>query len=449
MKAKKVMAMVLAAVLVVSVAAGCGKSETEPGLAGSPKAPAAENGPAGTELTIRWISQGVGDKSWEGETKPILEEFEKETGIHVNAEFYSFNDLFEVIETKAAAKASDFDIMSVDVTYVPKYGLKGYLAPLDQYFTEEEKAQWTKSAYDAGCWNGTMYAAPENTSTQLLWYNKTLLEQAGIQVPENDSQHRLTYEQVAGLAKEAQQKLDPDRSKGLIGFDFQQVSRVYQMNMLPNSMGGKNIGDDGYTVDGVINTKPWADSMTWYQNLVKDGVASQGYDADELTEYFYNGKMVFMIGGPWTISRMNTDDEIDCTYAPCFEGYEDKTATATGSWYFGVNAASGNQEAAAEFVKFFTLGKGNDMWLKINNDMPCRQDKLAEVMDPESDFPDFMKIGAYEAQNTAFSRAITPAFGEYSTILDQTWEDVRNGADVNGALDNAVSQINSAVAVYK
>lgn len=450
MKSKKVLAMVLAAVLAASgAAAGCGKSEKASDKAVSSKDSETENGSDGKEVTIRWISQGIGETSWEGETKPILAEFEKETGIHVNAEFYSFKDLFEVLETKAASKANDFDVMSVDVTYVPKYGLNGYLLPLDPYFTEDEKAQWTKSAYDAGCWDGKMYAAPENTSTQLLWYNKTLLDQAGIQVPENDPSHRLTYEQVAELAKEAQQKLDPDQSKGIIGLDFQQVSRVYQMNMLPDSMGGKNIGDDGYTVDGIINTKPWVDSMTWYQKLVKEGVASKGYDADALTEYFYNGKMVFMIGGPWTIAKMNSSDEIGCTYVPCFEGYEDKVATASGSWYFGINAASANQEAAAEFVKFFTLGKGNDMWLDINKDMPCRKDKLAEIAAPDSDSPDYLKIGAYEAQNTAVPRAITPAFGEYETILNQTWEDVRNGADVKGALDDAVSQMDSAMAVYK
>lgn len=70
-----------------------------------------------------------------------------------------------------------------------------------------------------------MYAAPENTSCQELYYNKTLLEEAGIELPENDAEHRLTYEQVADMAKQAQEALDPDGSKGIIGLDFQQVSR--------------------------------------------------------------------------------------------------------------------------------------------------------------------------------------------------------------------------------
>lgn len=398
--------------------------------------------------TIRWVSQGVGETGWEGSTVPILEKFEEETGIHVDAEFYSFNDLFEVIETKSASGNADFDVMSVDVTYVSKYGSSGYLEPLDQYFTDEDKAKWDDASYTAGVWDGTMYAAPENTSCQELYYNKTLLDQAGIELPENDAENRLTYEQVADLAKQAQEALDPDGSKGIIGFDFQQISRIYQMNMLANSMGGANISEDGYSLDGVVNTEPWIKAMTWYQNLVNDGIASRGYDADQLGDMFYSGKMVFMIGGTWTRKNMTCDDEIDCTYAPCFEGYEDKVATSTGSWYFGINSQSENKDAAAEFVKFFTLGEGSDMWLEINGDVPSRLDKQDEIANDENASKD-MKIAAYEAAHTAYPRAVTPVFGEYSTILNQAWEDVRNGADVEDTLNYAVEQFDSAVASYK
>ena len=398
--------------------------------------------------TIRWVSQGVGETGWEGLTVPILEKFEEETGIHVEAEFYSFNDLFEVIETKSASGNADFDVMSVDVTYVSKYGSSGYLEPLDPYFTDEDKAKWDEASYTAGVWEDTMYAAPENTSCQELYYNKTLLEEAGIELPENDAEHRLTYEQVADMAKQAQEALDPDGSKGIIGLDFQQVSRIYQMNMLPNSMGGANISEDGYSLDGVVNTEPWIKAMTWYQGLVNDGIASRGYDADQLGDMFYSGKMVFMVGGTWTRNGMTCDDEIDCTYAPCFEGYEDKVATSTGSWYFGINSQSENKDAAAEFIKYFTLGEGSDMWLSINGDVPSRLDKQEEIANDKNATKD-MKIAAYEAANTAYPRAVTPVFGEYSTILDQAWEDVRNGADVEDTLNYAVEQFDSAVASYK
>lgn len=429
MKYRKMVAFGLAATMVAGMAVTASAEEKEP-------------------ITIRWVSQGVGETGWEGITPPILEKFEEETGIHVEAEFYAFSDLFEVIETKSASGNADFDVMSVDVTYVSKYGSSGYLEPLDQYFSDEEKAKWDEASYTAGVWEDTMYAAPENTSCQELFYNKTLLDQAGIELPENDAEHRLTYEQVADLAKQALEVLDPDGTQGIIGLDFQQVSRIYQMNMLANSLGGANISEDGFSLDGVVNTEPWIQAMTWYQGLVNDGIASRGYDADQLGDMFYSGKMVFMVGGTWTSTGMTCDDEIGCTYAPCFEGHEDQVATATGSWYFGINSKSENKDAAAEFIKFFTLGEGSDMWLEINGDVPSRLDKQEEIANDEN-ASDTMKIAAYEAANTAYPRAVTPVFGEYSTVLDQAWEDVRNGADVEETLNYAVEQFASAVASYQ
>ncbi len=444
---RRFITMMLAAAVAATTVAGCGGESEDSSANGNSTSDETNtsSSDSGDGVTIKWISQGPGDDNWEGYTKPILEKFEEETGIHVETEFYAFNDLFQVLETKAAAGESDFDVCSVDVTYVAKYGSSGYLDPLDDVFTDEEKALWDEASYAAGVWDGTMYAAPENTSSQVLYYNKTLLDEAGIEIPENDAENRLTYEQVAALAKEAQEKLDPDGSRGIIGLDFQQVSRVYQMNMLPNSMGGANISEDGYTLDGVINTDAWIDAMTWYQNLVADGIASQGYDADGVASQFYSGNMVFIVNGTWCRGRMTCDDEIGCTYAPCFEGHEDDVATSTGSWYFGINSQSKEKEAAAEFVRYFTIGEGSDMWLEINGDVPSRLDKQQEIADDPDALPE-MKIAAYEAANTAFPRAVTPLFGEYSTVLNAAWEDVRNGADVEEVINSAIDQYASAVA---
>ena len=427
MKTRRLMALALAGLMTAAIGAGVNAQET---------------------VTLKWVSQGVGETGWEGKTVPILEAYEAATGVHIEAEFYSFNDLFEVIETKCAGGNADFDVMSVDVTYVSKYGLSGYLSPLDEYLTEDDIAKWDSASYAAGVWDGVTYAIPENTSAQVLWYNKTLLDEAGIEIPENSAEDRLTYDEVAALAKEALDKIDPDGSRGLIGFDFQQVSRIYQMNMLPNSMGGANISENGFSLDGVVNTEPWINAMKWYQGLVNDGIASQGYDADQLAEQFYTGKCIFMIGGTWTANNILCEDEFDCTYAPCFEGYEDQVATSTGSWYFGINSQSENKDVAADFIKFFTLGEGSDMWLEINGDVPSRLDKQAEMADNENS-PKQMKIAAYEAANTAYPRAVTPAFGEYSTILNTAWEDVRNGADVEETLNYAVEEFASAVASYE
>lgn len=399
------------------------------------------------DKTITWLSQGVGPEQWEGLTVPLLEKYYEETGVKVVGEFYSFGDLFEVIEVKIASGSKDYDVISVDVPMVAGYATRGYLSPMDEYFTDEEKAGFIPSAVAAGSWDGKFYAPPMNTSSQVLWYNKGLLKEAGIEVRESSVDNRLTYEEVEEYAREALKVLDPDGSKGIAGIMFQQVSRTYQMCALANSMGEKSIGDDGFTVDGVINTDGWVKAFTWYQNLFNQGLALRGLTADEMSNYFNSGKMLFMIGGTWT-EKMIQNTDYGFAPVPAFKGYEDKVGTATGSWHFGINKASEKQQLAADFIKWMSIGEGNDEWLKINGDIPSTQRAIEAIQNDPNSNP-VKVIASEEAATTAVPRALTPGYSEYSSIMDATFEDIRNGSDVKGALDSAVEQINGALAKYK
>jgi ABC-type glycerol-3-phosphate transport system substrate-binding protein len=286
-----------------------------------------------------------------------------------------------------------------------------------------------------------------NTSSQLLWYNKGLLAKAGITVRPSDVHNRLTYEEVAEYAKQALAKLDPAGSNGSAGLMFQQVSRTYQMCALPNSLGEKSIGDDGFTVEGVINSPGWVKAMTWYQDLYKNGLSLRGYPADEISNLFYSEKILFMIGGTWTRWRAESLDWA-CAPVPAFKDYENKVGSPTGSWHFGINKGSTKKDLAAAFIKWFSLGEGNTLWLAANKDVPSTISASSAVQnDPNAE--EFMKIAAFEAANTAVPRALTPGYPEYSTIMDAAFEDIRNGSNVKTTLDNAVREINSALAKYK
>jgi ABC-type glycerol-3-phosphate transport system substrate-binding protein len=401
------------------------------------------------EQSIVWLTQGAGDDPgvWEQLTKPILEKYYQETGVRVIGEFYTFNDLFQVIEVKIASGSKDYDAISVDVPMVAGYVSRGYLEPMDKYFTATEKNQFIPSALAAGSWNGVFYAPPMNTSSQLLWYNKGLLTQAGVTVRPSDVNNRLTYEEIEEYARQALAKLDPNRTNGIAGLMFQQVSRTYQMCAVANSLGEKSIGDDGFTVEGVINNPGWIKAMTWYRNLYQNGLALRGYTADEISNLFNSGKVLFMIGGTWTPGQIaNTD--YGFAPVPAFKGYENKVGSPTGSWHFGVNKASTKKDLAADFIKWITLGEGNTVWLKANTDVPSTKSAISAILDNPNADP-VMKIAAFEANNTAVPRALTPGYPEYSTIMDAAFEDIRNGSNVKNTLDNAVRDINAALAKYK
>lgn len=76
MKTKKVLALTVTAAMIASLGlAGCGNSKNN---AGGSDAKTESKGDSDS-VTLKWVSQGPGEDSWEGLTKPILEEYEKET----------------------------------------------------------------------------------------------------------------------------------------------------------------------------------------------------------------------------------------------------------------------------------------------------------------------------------------------------------------------------------
>lgn len=434
MNRKKALAVLMAAAMTSSIF-------------GAVPAMASEDKPfEGQEITFA----DTGGGSWDEKLEPIIAKFEEETGAKVNMELYAHSDYLEMLQVKLPSESDDYDVIGVDVPLVASYATKGWIAPMDSYFTDDEKAQFASSALDAGTWDGVFYCPAMNSSSQLLWYNTELLGEAGVEVPESSVENRLTWEQVVDMAKKTLEVVDPDGTKGIGGIAFEQVSRTYQMNQIPNSLGGKNIGDDGYTAQGIINDDAWIEGATWYQNLFKDGIALQGFTADDTGSFFQAGKIVFLIGGTWTDTNCKNEEMDTYGYAPvpAFEGHEDQVGTPTGSWHFGIPVNAKNKDLAAEFIKYMSIGEGNELWLEANGDVPATIAGADKIMNDEN-AEEYMKIAAYESSNTAVPRALTPGYTEYDTIIQNTWEDIKNGSDVTESLNNAAEKIESAMEKLK
>jgi len=402
--------------------------------------------------TFKWLTYMTpGDK----ETlivQSLLDKYQSETGIKIINDAYPYLDYLQVFELKVGSGSNEYDVLSVNCSEIPAYVYRGYLQPLDQWYTQAEKNKYIPSALETGTWNGKFYAPPMNTSSQILWYNKDLLAKAGVTVRPSDVNNRLTYEEVVEYAKQALNILDPNRTNGIMGLMFEQYND-YQKNPIANSMGGKNIGDDGWTVNGIINGPEWIKAMTWYQNLFKDGIALRG--TLEVSNLFRAGKILFEVGGTWNApAQINPDSTIkldfDCGYAPvpAFKGYENKVGTATGSWHFGVNHISPQIKDVVDFIKWFSYGEGNKSYIDQHGQVPSCVEIVDQIAKDPKASP-IQKIAAYEAANTAVPRARTVGYPEYRDIVSNAWDDVINGSDVKTTMDRAVRDIDAAFAKYK
>lgn len=354
-----------------------------------------------------------------------VEAFNKayEGKIKCEADYVAFNDVFETLEVLMSNKSTEYDIFAADGPNVAAYVSRGYLQPLNQWISDDEIKMFTDAMITEGTYKDQFYGAPMGNSSTVLYYNKALLKEAGINIdfdsvtPDN----RLTWEQLIDYSKQALDVLDPDHSKGIYGIEFQQVGRVYQMNILPNSLGGAQISEDGLSVDGVIDTQPWMDALNFYQTQVNDGIFTRGISADDTSSYFQSGKILFYLGTtalPAAFEK-NGFEDWGFTYIPCFEGHEDEIRSACGSWTIGMNTYSVKQEAAAEFIKYLTLYDGADVYINASGMVPALDRQFTDELKKAKPY---MVMAEYEVKNTALVRAITPAFNEYSTAMNALWD---------------------------
>lgn len=389
----------------------------------------------------------------DGSFNAVKDAFEQATGIKLEIDVCSYEELNDQYEVLLSSKSSEYDVICPDGPNVAAYVSRGYIAPLNEYFTNDEINAFSEALVAQGTVDGTFYAAPLGDSCTVMYFNKDLLKEAGVEwdFDQYDGVNsRITWEKVIELATEVTAKLDPDGSKGITPVEFGQASQVYMMNVLPNSLGGKNISDDGLSVDGILNSEAWTQALTWYQDNVNKGVFSRGISGMDGYNNFYAGKSVFIL---MTTDSYNyalyggmTPENMGYTYQPCFEGHEDQVATACGNWTCAVNAYSENKAEAAEFVKRITYGEGNDLFLTSESMVPNMASRYTDALIEKVPT---LAMARVESGVTSVVRAVTPGFNEYANAVGTMWEDIRNGADIQSTVASTISELDSALEYYK
>jgi len=418
-------------------------------------------------VALKFITLG---EAWAEHMQEVIDAFEAANpGITVAMETYPFRQLFEIIEVRMAGQSSDVDLISVDVPLVASYAVRGFLHPLDAYFTPEEmESTWVPASVDAGIYNDQFMAAPQNSSTQFLYINRQLFTDAGVEPPpaiEDGStvdeelvnavvEGRWTWEQVVEASQALTADTNGDGAPDTWGILFDQVSRPYQILALPESLNQPSVSEDGLQTDGYLNSENWVRAATFYGDLYNAlQVSPKGVTADDSFEVFGAGNAAMFVGGEWNILRFAAVDELDFAIAahPFFA--DGRVATPTGSWHVGVSAFSQKQDAAAEFVRFLTLSpEGTQIWFDSHGQFPATT-HLLDRLDTDETYAEFplgaYRLGAYEARNTAVPRPQTPGYLEFEDILATTLEDIRNGSDPAQSLDAAVQRIDRALARYR
>ena len=375
---------------------------------------------------------------------PLLDAFHAENpGITVEYQSVPFGELNQVIQSRLADGGESPDVYIADQPRVAALDNQGFLLDVSDAVGDAAN-DWVDTALTASTVDGRLMALPLNTSTQILYYNKTLLDQAGIPYPSTSPDDRMTWDEVIDLARQAQE------GGATYGFQFDQVSRFYQLQPLMESLGG------GPGLTGPANLQPdlvndgWIEAMEFYASLfADDGVAPRGMPPEETPNAFAAGEVAFYLGGThWGgIFELFWPLDFDLGFAPhpYFEGHD--PVTPTGALSLGVNPNSPNAEAATTFAKWVTTSPtGTNVFLTVDVAPPALTDALpAFIVSPPWDRGEggttAGELVEYELANTSVVRPRSIGYIQFEEILGAAFEDIRNGLDVRETLERAQSEL--------
>ena len=115
----------------------------------------------------------------------LIPAFEAENpGIKVNAVSHEWAELHDKVLVSAKSNALP-DVARCDIAWLPEFQKMGILVALDEEMPDfaEVSGKLLDSAMSTSVIAGHNYALALNTNSKIVFYNKAMLEEAGVQVP--------------------------------------------------------------------------------------------------------------------------------------------------------------------------------------------------------------------------------------------------------------------------
>lgn len=414
-KKLKFTSLLLVATLLMGSLAGCGQGAKEGNTA---KEPAATEG----KIKLRYAT---GDS---GPAVTVQEEVVK-----------AFNESQDKIEVKLETYGTAFDqklTAAIGANNAPDivkmWNFPAYyqsLVPLDDKINAlEDKDDFFETLFNYADMEGNIYGMPIGFSTRALYYNKKLVEEAGVTVKDNWTMNDL---------KEAAKATTKGDVKGLY---YYYNPDPYAFESILWSNGGEWIDDNGAPV---INSAANKEAITFMHDLIyKDKAAFAGNLADDFGQVMSSGKYAFGEMGKWFIPSIN-DAGIDLGIAPMPGFKKDSSMSVVHASFLSVTKSSKNADAAWEFIKFYTSKDSVKTLSKI--EMPVRQSVAKDLgyLEDEQIKPFYTMLDRSVSKRPSLVKTVKwPEINaEIAAALEAIF--VQEQVDINAVLDETQSKAES------
>ncbi|GEN30113.1 sn-glycerol 3-phosphate transport system substrate-binding protein [Cerasibacillus quisquiliarum] len=377
------------------------------------------------------------------------EAFNKE-GIEVNGKkvtvepVYSGNYDESMTKVQTAVKNGKAPDMAVLLS-VDLFQIKDSIIALDDMINNDSEAQEMMEDFFPGFMlnsqaEGKTWSIPFQRSTVLLYYNKDMFEEAGLDPEKAPTNWDEVIEYGKQLTKDGKWGIElPATISGYW---------IYQALALQNG-DGNLMSDDGKDV--YFNTEEAKGALQYWIDLSKkhkimpDGVL----DWNTVPTDFIEGKTAMMLSttGNLTNVKNNANFEFGVAFLPGKERLA--TPTGGGNFYIFKDIPEERQLAAMEFIKWIAQPERAAEWSIDTGYIATRQSsyETPELKEYTESFP--QALTAMEQLEHAHKEISVYEQGKIIKILQDAIQAAINGDDVSEALDKAQEQAEELLKPYQ
>ncbi|MCW4456864.1 ABC transporter substrate-binding protein [Microbacterium sp. MPKO10] len=414
--AKRVVALAAAALLSAGVLTACSSG-------------------GGDDSGSKTLNVTLANHVWTDVIKKKIGEFEKDSGLTVNINQLSEDQLVDNYKVKLNAGSSDVDVMMYRPLQVGKlFGQSGYFADITDKVNDA--GDWNWDDFQDGPVGLTTYedqvvGVPMITENEMVYYRKDLLEKSGLEVP-------TTMDELMNAAKTI--KEDNDGVAGIV-MRSQASAAVTQFSGFLYSFGGTWEDDSG---NSAIASDEAKEAYAYYGKLLHDygpDQISTDMSWPEAAAIFAQGDAGFWIDASSLYENVVSPDKSkigdQVGFAPFPEGPAGSKPYNVAAWALGINAASQNQDNAWKFIKWAT---SPEMTLEIQQEgVPSARTSVWENPEGTSSFPEELAkaINVNGQNGVGNDRPLVVGVAEAREIVGAPIVEAITGGDSDAAADDA------------
>ncbi|WP_432562269.1 ABC transporter substrate-binding protein [Kineococcus sp. SYSU DK003] len=330
-------------------------------------------------------------------TQQAVAEFQKANpDIKVTVENSEWTSYWDKLATGTAANDSP-DVIQMDEAYIAAYGTRGALLDLETVSAQLDLSEMDEKMRDTGLVDGTFVGAPIGTGNFSVGVNPTLLEQAGVAMPDDTT---WTWDEFADIAAQVTAALG---AQGVYGFD------MFGAGTAELGAWVRQFGQEVFPTDDQTAAEPAtvASYFEFAKRLVDTGatppasVQSENTAAALDTTLFATNKSAFHLQFHTQISAYAaaSGNELRLLRLPAQQKGESPRMVNKASMYWSIASRTTQSENAAKFVDFMLTDPAATKILTTERGVPAIpsvQEDILPVLDPQA------KIAL------EFTQAITP-----------------------------------------